>query len=355
MSHHGLLGAGRRGKDTGVFGLKNLSSWVQGAGDKGAGSAVGATAANADGAGQSKMSDVRSWMQRQSSLGKLDVQKVGSPGNGEAVTAVDAAGSRRPVRGGDVSAVVSDGSLDGSGRHAKGRAVTEPIADVAAVGLTGSGMEMHGDVYVNVWLVDDAIVSTLVSTLGGNGRRVGKERDRDSEREEKEQARGHGRERERKRDREKEKERERERERVSRRFVVGRRNLVGGASLLDGRKGEHSGATGGLRSGGGKERCSNSPESQGPRPGSRSPENGNRSGRGADAVSAPSSRRGAGGDDEVAKGLRPGAELLETRGQVLPVGFACCTVDAVGTAKLNGLKLAACQGLARAYLRKNLC
>ena len=39
VSHHGLLG-GRRGKDTGVFGLKNLSPWVQ-CGDKGAGSAVG--------------------------------------------------------------------------------------------------------------------------------------------------------------------------------------------------------------------------------------------------------------------------------------------------------------------------
>ena len=352
MSHHGLLGAGRRGKDTGVFGLKNLSSWVQGAGDKGAGSAVGATASNADGAGQSKLSEVRSWMQRQSSLSKLDAQKGGLSGNAEAVTAVDATGSRRPVRGGDASAVVSDGSLDGSGRHAKGRALTETIADVAAVGLTGSGMGMHGDVYVNVWLVDDAIVSTLVATLGGNGRRVGKERDGDGDREEKEQAREHGRERERKRD----KERERERERVSGRFV-GRRNLVGGASLLGGRKGKggQSVATGGSRSGGGKERSSNSPDSQTTRPGSRSPENGNRPGHGADAVSAPTLRRGAGGDAEGEKGLRPAAELLETRGQVLPVGFACCTVDAAGTAKLIGLKLAACRGSARAYLREDLC
>ena len=73
------------------------------------------------------------------------------------------------------------------------------------------------------------------------------------------------------------------------------------------------------------------------------------------AVGLRTSRRGTGGDAEGEKGLRPAAELLETRGQVLPVGFACCTVDAAGTAKLIGLKLAACHGSARAYLREDLC
>ena len=80
-----------------------------------------------------------------------------------AVTAVDA--TAPGGRGGDASAVVSDGSLMEVGDMPK--VVSETIADVAAVGLTGLD-GMHGDVYVNVWLVDDAVYPPWW-LRGGNG------------------------------------------------------------------------------------------------------------------------------------------------------------------------------------------